>query len=105
MILSKFQYIRGLQCPKSLWLYKHKPELRSITDTSQESLFEAGVQVGDPAPRYCRISSAKYLLDDPQGTIGGRAYALHCGTKVPPPAYGSRVLFDCQLSYYKLLAT
>ncbi len=50
-MLSKSQYIRGLQCPKSLWLYKHKPELRSVPDASQEALFEAGVQVGDLAKR------------------------------------------------------
>ncbi len=49
MTLSKSQYIRGLQCHKSLWLYKHKPELRDTPDASQESLFITGYQVGDLA--------------------------------------------------------
>ena len=49
MTLSKSQYIRGLQCYKSLWLYKHNPELRNMPDTSQESLFNTGNQVGDLA--------------------------------------------------------
>jgi hypothetical protein len=49
MTLSKSQYIRGLQCQKSLWLYKNKPELRDKADTQRESLFEKGYQVGDLA--------------------------------------------------------
>ena len=49
MILSKSQYIRGLQCYKSLWLYKHKPELREAPDSTQKSLFETGYKVGDLA--------------------------------------------------------
>jgi len=49
MPLSKSQYLRGLQCHKSLWLYKHRPELRAKPDTQTESLFETGYQVGDLA--------------------------------------------------------
>ena len=48
MTLSKSQYIRGLQCHKSLWLYKHNPELREV-DSQSESLFNTGYQVGDLA--------------------------------------------------------
>ncbi len=47
MTLSKSQYIRGLQCHKSLWLYKNKPELRNTPDEAQESLFNIGNSVGD----------------------------------------------------------
>ena len=49
MTLSKSQYIRGLQCHKSLWLYKNKPELRDIADSSQESLFNIGNTLGELA--------------------------------------------------------
>jgi len=49
MTLSKSQYIRGLQCHKSLWLYKNKPELRDTPDSSQESLFNTGHDVGELA--------------------------------------------------------
>ncbi len=49
MTLSKSQYIRGLQCHKSLWLYKNNPELRDVADTAQESLFETGYSVGELA--------------------------------------------------------
>jgi len=49
MTLSKSQYIRALQCHKSLWLYKHKPELRDTSDNLQESLFKKGYEVGNLA--------------------------------------------------------
>ncbi|PHS37681.1 MAG: hypothetical protein COB07_10015 [Sulfurovum sp.] len=49
MTLSKSQYIRGLQCHKSLWLYKNKPELRDTPDYAQESLFNTGHTVGELA--------------------------------------------------------
>jgi hypothetical protein len=47
--LSKSQYIRGLQCHKSLWLYKNKPELRDTPNQAQESLFNTGYDVGELA--------------------------------------------------------
>ena len=49
MTISKSQYIRGLQCHKSLWLYKNKPELRETSNQAQESLFNIGFDVGDLA--------------------------------------------------------
>jgi len=49
MTLSKSQYIRGLQCHKSLWLYKNKPDLRDAPDEGQQSLFNTGHNVGELA--------------------------------------------------------
>jgi len=49
MTLSKSQYIRGLQCHKSLWLYKNNPELRDKENQAQESLFNIGYDVGELA--------------------------------------------------------
>ena len=49
MTLSKSQYLRALQCHKSLWLYKHRPQLRRQPDAGEESHFDTGVQVGDLA--------------------------------------------------------
>lgn len=46
IFLSKSQFIRGLQCHKSLWLYKYNPELRTPPDEGQEALFEAGKDIG-----------------------------------------------------------
>jgi len=49
MTLSKSQYIRGLQCHKSLWLYKNNPEVRETADQQTESLFNTGHTVGELA--------------------------------------------------------
>jgi len=51
MTLSKSQYIRGLQCHKSLWLYKNKPELRDTPDNQTESSFNTGYDVGELAKK------------------------------------------------------
>jgi hypothetical protein len=47
-VLSKSQIMRGLQCDKSLWLLKNKPELRELAD-KVEGRFEQGLSVGDLA--------------------------------------------------------
>jgi Domain of unknown function(DUF2779) len=49
MLLSKSQYLRGLQCHKSLWLYKNRPELRDVADGQDNALFNTGHTVGDCA--------------------------------------------------------
>lgn len=49
MNLSKSQFIRGLQCPKSLWLYKYKPELRQKPDESLQAIFDTGHEVAELA--------------------------------------------------------
>lgn len=49
MLLSKSQYLRGLQCHKSLWLYKNRPELRGTLEGQENALFDTGRSVGDCA--------------------------------------------------------
>jgi hypothetical protein len=44
--LSKSQFMRGLQCRKSLWLYKYNPELRTPPDAMQQAIFDMGTEVG-----------------------------------------------------------
>lgn len=44
--LSKSQYLRGIQCEKSLWLYKYKRELQDLPNDSQLARFKGGVEVG-----------------------------------------------------------
>jgi len=47
--LSKSLYTRGLQCHKSLYLFKHRPELRAEATPELEALFATGHEVGDIA--------------------------------------------------------
>ncbi len=49
MTLSKSQYVRGLQCYKSLWLHKNKPDLKASPDQKTAVLFDAGNTAGDYA--------------------------------------------------------
>lgn len=46
MQLSKSQYVRGLQCHKSLWLYKHKREVIAPPGQQQEFIFANGHRIG-----------------------------------------------------------
>jgi hypothetical protein len=47
--LSKSQFTRGLQCHKSLWLLKNRPELRQKPDAALQARFDAGTAVGELA--------------------------------------------------------
>lgn len=46
IFLSKSQFTRGLQCHKSLWLLKNRPELRAEPDAALQARFDAGTAVG-----------------------------------------------------------
>ncbi len=54
MNLSKSLYTRGVQCPKSLWLKKYKPDVLIQPDESAQAVFETGNMVGDLA---CKLFS------------------------------------------------
>ena len=49
MALSKSLYIRGLQCEKSLWLKKKKPEVLQAPDDGAQAIFDTGTSVGELA--------------------------------------------------------
>src|SRR3989344_7694628 len=49
--LSKSLFLRGLQCYKSLYLDRRRPELRGEISYAQERLFERGKEVGTYAQR------------------------------------------------------
>ena len=44
--LSKSQYVRGMQCYKSLYLYKYHKELRDEISAAQQAVFASGTDVG-----------------------------------------------------------
>ena len=45
-MFSKSLYTRGLQCQKSLWLKKKKPEVLSAPDPQRVAIFSNGDDVG-----------------------------------------------------------
>jgi hypothetical protein len=48
-MLSKSLYLRGLQCSKSLWLKKHRPDALTKPDASKLAIFKTGDEVGQLA--------------------------------------------------------
>jgi hypothetical protein len=45
-ILSKSTILRGMQCEKSLWMYKNEYHLREVTSAAQQAIFTRGTDVG-----------------------------------------------------------
>ncbi|MCD4741116.1 MAG: DUF2779 domain-containing protein [Desulfobacteraceae bacterium] len=50
--ISKSQYIRGLQCPKSLWYFTNQPSLCKDQFNGHNTLFGEGIEVGMLAQNY-----------------------------------------------------
>ena len=48
MAISKTDFMRGMQCPKMLWLDKHRPALKVIPEETRKKL-DAGTDFGDRA--------------------------------------------------------
>ncbi|MBT5855868.1 DUF2779 domain-containing protein [bacterium] len=48
-IISKSLYIKGVQCPKALWLTKHKKHLMAPFDESTKARFAEGTEIGELA--------------------------------------------------------
>ncbi len=83
MTLSKSQYIRGLQCHKSLWLYKNKSELRDAPDYTQESLFNTGYSVGELAKElFPNGVEIEFDADNFNGMISKTKELIANGTEV-----------------------
>ena len=45
-LISKSSFIRGTQCPKSLWLHLNQPDERDETSDAQQQIFDTGHNVG-----------------------------------------------------------
>jgi hypothetical protein len=51
--ISKSQYIKGLKCEKSLWLYRNSKKLKNeFNNSATQSLFDMGNEVGAVAQKY-----------------------------------------------------
>lgn len=44
--ISKSQYIKGVQCPKALWLFWHRKDLKPTIDDFTQHLFDTGHKIG-----------------------------------------------------------
>ena len=83
MHLSKSQYIRGLQCHKALWLYRHRRELMSTPDANREAMFATGHRVGELAKsRFPGGSEIEFDSGNFAGMIDQTARLMEAGADV-----------------------
>jgi len=65
--LSKSQYLKGLQCPKALWFYRHRRDLYPEISEAKQRLFDSGHEVGQLARAYfengIEITEKYYEID------------------------------------------
>ena len=91
MALSKSLYIRGLQCEKSLWLKKKRPEVLQAPDDGAQAVFDTGTSVGELA---CELFSGgeriEYTGDFSSQMAKTKEFIEH-GTKV---IYEATFCFD-----------
>lgn len=45
-VISKSQYLIGLQCPKALWLRRYRPDLKPEVSLTLQHRFDSGHEVG-----------------------------------------------------------
>lgn len=78
--ISKSQYLRGIQCPKALWLYRNRPDLYPEISESQQHLFDTGHEIGQLAQQYfdngIEITEEYYQIDQ---AINSTEKAVHDG--------------------------
>ncbi len=51
-VISKSQYLKGLQCPKSLWLYRHRKDIARQFSKETELRLAVGHNIGEVAKQY-----------------------------------------------------
>jgi hypothetical protein len=65
--ISKSQYLKGLQCPKALWFYRHRRDLYPEIPEAKQRLFDSGHEVGELAQTYfengIEITEKYYQID------------------------------------------
>jgi len=65
--ISKSQYLRGIQCPKALWPYRNRSDLRPDISAAQQYIFDMGHEIGELAKGYfgsgLEIDTPYYAID------------------------------------------
>ncbi|WGK68359.1 DUF2779 domain-containing protein [Candidatus Haliotispira prima] len=51
-VISKSQYLKGLQCPKALWLYRHRKDIPTWFSKETKQRLAVGHNVGEIAKQY-----------------------------------------------------
>ncbi|MFT5740873.1 MAG: hypothetical protein ACI822_002206, partial [Gammaproteobacteria bacterium] len=94
MNISKSQYLKGLQCPKALWLFKNRKDLAAEPDQRRLNLFETGRRVGDLAkdlfPGGLEVA---YRQSDYQGMIDATCQLTSSETVIYEGSFSANGVF------------
>ncbi len=94
MTLSKSLYTRAIQCPKSLWLKKYKPEVLTPPDASAQAVFDTGNAVG---------ALACELFPDGREVPFSRDYDAMMATTQAWVNEGIRYIYEATFAYEGIL--
>jgi hypothetical protein len=75
-VISKSSFIRGLKCPKSLWLHIHLPDEKDEVSYAQQKIFDNGNNIGKLAQQLFPggIDASR---GEPANYTGNIAYTRH----------------------------
>jgi hypothetical protein len=92
-LLSKSSFVKGLQCVKQLYLYKHFYNLRDEVSEAQQAVFDKGTDVGVLAQKLfpCGIDVAPEVAYKYEGSIKKTQECIANGTNV---IYEATFLYD-----------
>lgn len=95
-LLSKSTFMYGCQCPKRLFLHKHKPTLRNPSDEKQQAILDAGTTVGELARKLFN-----YGIDVTPPDF----YSYHIAVKQTQAliARGETILYEAAFQYEGVL--
>ncbi|WP_120946142.1 hypothetical protein [Helicobacter labacensis] len=95
MILSKIQFLNGLQCPKILWLEEHKSEVLSAPNVEEKRILRQNMEVR-MAARNLFVSGKEVVSEQDKN-----AQVLHTQKLIQQ---GESVLYEATFKYQNLLA-
>ena len=94
MNLSKSQYMKGLQCPKALWLFKNRKDLANEPDQRRQNLFDTGHRVGDLAKElFTGGAEVAYLQSDYPGMIDQTAGLINSSNVIYEGSFSTNEVF------------
>jgi len=97
--ISKSQYLKGVQCQKALWLYRHRHDLIPPVSETQQALFDMGHEIGNLAQDYFKRGveiTAPYnqtdkAIEDTRKAIQGGNSVVFEATAASPDGAFSRI--------------
>jgi len=94
--ISKSQYLKGVQCPKALWFYRHRSDLAPEVSESKQAIFDAGHEIGELAQKYFKngieiteeyYEIAKAIKSTEKAVTNGKKVIYEATASSPDGAY------------------